>query len=139
MLLDAEKRELSTLRINHARQCLSDAEVMRETESYKSAANRIYYAVFHAMRAVLILDGFDSKKHSGIISEFQRLYIKTGIFAKETSTVISSAFDIRTNSDYNDFYIVSKADVDEQLESARSFVELVSAYLDSVFTPNDAQ
>ena len=43
------------------------------------------YAVFHAMRAVLILDGFDSKKYSGIISEFQRLYIKTGIFAKETS------------------------------------------------------
>jgi len=62
--------------MEHARQCLADAEWMRTAESYKSSANRVYYAVFHAMRAVLILDGFDSKKHSGIIAEFQRLISK---------------------------------------------------------------
>jgi uncharacterized protein (UPF0332 family) len=32
------------------------------------------------MRAVQALDGFDSKKHSGVISAFRKDYIKTGIF-----------------------------------------------------------
>ena len=41
--------------------------------------HRSYYAIFHAMRAVLALDGIDMKRHSGVMSEFRRLYIKTGI------------------------------------------------------------
>ena len=48
-------------------------------------ANRSYYAVFAAMRAVLALQGFDSKKHSGIIAEFRREYIKSGLLPKELS------------------------------------------------------
>ena len=86
------------------------------------------------MRAVLILDGFDSKKHSGIIAEFQRQYIKTGMFPKEASGIVSAAFDIRTNSDYNDFYILSRSEVDEQITNAYVFLNMVGAYLDSVFS-----
>lgn len=47
---------------------------------YDTAANRSYYAIFHAARVVLALDGQDYKKHSGVISNFQKNYIKTGIF-----------------------------------------------------------
>ena len=58
-------------------------------ESYRSAANRAYYAIFHAMRAVLALDGVDMKHHSGIISEFRKRYIKTGVFDASLSGLIS--------------------------------------------------
>ena len=47
---------------------------------YSSAVNRAYYAIFHALRAVTALDGFDSGKHSGVIAYFNRDYIKNGIF-----------------------------------------------------------
>ena len=73
-------------------------------ENYKSAANRSYYAVFHAMRAVLAFDEIDMKHHSGIISEFRRRYIKTGIFETRMSEIISVLFDVRTDSDYDDFF-----------------------------------
>lgn len=72
-----EKRALSQARLSKAKECLSDAKLLMDNGSYKSLANRSYYAIFHAMRSVLVLDGYDSKKHSGIISEFQRIYIKT--------------------------------------------------------------
>ena len=75
-----ERKALSQARLEHAVECLSAARNLLETGNYKSAANRSYYAVFHAMRAVLAFDEIDMKHHSGIISEFRRRYIKTGIF-----------------------------------------------------------
>lgn len=53
---------LSKARISHSKDCLKEAEILLSAGEYKGAANRAYYAAFHAMRAVLILDEFDSKK-----------------------------------------------------------------------------
>jgi len=123
------KQAISKVRFEKAEECLADAKLLLERESYKSAANRSYYAVFHAMRAVLAYDGYDSKKHSGIIAEFRRLYIKTGIFESGMSDTIRSLFDLRTDSDYNDFFVASKADVAAQVKNAEHFVERVKKYL----------
>ena len=98
---------------------------------YKGAANRSYYAVFHAIRSVMAIDGTDMKHHSGVIAEFRRRYIKTGEFRKELSDIISAVFDIRTGSDYNDFYVVSKKEVTEQIENARVFVSEITDYLET--------
>ena len=64
----AQGKALSQARLEHAVECLSAAKNLLETKNYKSAANRSYYAVFHAMRAVLAFDEIDMKRHSGIIS-----------------------------------------------------------------------
>ena len=96
---------------------------------YKTVANRSYYAVFAAMRAVLALQGFDSKKHSGIIAEFRREYIKSGLLPKELSPIIEALVEIRQGSDYDDFYLISKEEVEEQLHNAEQFVRIVETYL----------
>ncbi len=85
------------------------------------------------MRAVHALSGFDSGKHSGIISEFQRMYIKTGIFDKECSIIIKTASEIRNDSDYEDFYITFREEASEQLASARVFVDKVEEYLSAQY------
>ncbi len=126
---DNEKFNLSKLRIENAEECLSASKVLYEINSFKSSANRSYYAVFHSMRAVLALDGVDMKHHSGIISEFRRLYIKTKIFDTKLSTIISALFEIRTDSDYDDFYVISKDDVKEQIENAEYFLTEIKSYL----------
>lgn len=84
------------------------------------------------MRSVLALDGIDMKKHSGTISEFRRLYIATQVFDRSMSKTISQLFDIRTNSDYDDFYVASKTEVEEQVQDAEEFVETISKYLSSL-------
>lgn len=60
------------------------------------------------MRAVLALDGEDFKRHSGVIQYFQKNYIKSGIFDKRFSDIITKASRIRNASDYDDFYIASR-------------------------------
>lgn len=72
------------------------------------------------------------KHHSGIISEFRRLYIKTKIFDTKLSTIISALFDIRTDSDYDDFYVISKEEVKEQLDNAEYFLNEIKKYLNTV-------
>lgn len=126
---DTTKTGLAKYRLEQARECLDTAVREVEGGSYKCAANRSYYCIFHAMRAVLAIDGFDSKKHSGIIAVFRQRYIKTGIFPAEFSRMIDAAFETRGDSDYEDFFVIAKEEVAEQIENAKTFLSAVDAYV----------
>lgn len=130
-MLNEDLINLSKARILHAEDCLREAGLLLDGNEYKGAANRAYYAAFHSLRAVLILDDFDSKKHSGIIAKFRENYLKTEIFNKEISDYISSLFRVRTASDYDDFFIVSKEESISQLEKAEIIVKRIKDYLDT--------
>lgn len=130
MLYD-EKKALASARYEHAVECLDAAKLLLTTGNYKSAANRSYYAIFHAMRSVLAYDEVDMKHHSGIISEFRRRYIKTDIFDKKLSEIISILFNIRTDSDYDDFFVISKDEVIEQTQNAEFFLATIKTYLET--------
>ena len=130
-MLASDMKSLSDVRYEHALEDLKAAELLLEKEQYKSAVNRSYYSIFHAIRAVLAYDDIDSKKHSGIISTFQRLYIKTGIFNKEFSKIITDSFEIRSDSDYDDFYVISKEDVINQVSNAKKFLLAIKSFLDN--------
>ena len=69
------------------------------------------------------------KKHSGVISNFQMRYIKNGIFDKQLSNIIKSVFSLRIESDYEDFYVIAKADVENQVEETDIFYQAISEYL----------
>lgn len=126
-----EKKGLSNARYLRAQECLEAARLLLDAGDFKSAANRSYYAVFHAMRSVLAFDGIDMKHHSGIISEFRRLYIKTGILDKSLSPIISVLFNTRQDSDYDDFFVISKAEVAEQITNADTFLTAIQQFLDT--------
>lgn len=128
-----DKVSLSKLRLDTAKECLNDSLVLINSQSYKASANRSYYAVFHAMRAVLVFDEFDSKKHSGIISEFRKRYIKTGVFTAEISKIIGLQFSARSHSDYDDFYIISKEESINGLHEAEKMVDEVEKYLEKLY------
>ena len=128
-MLDDNRITLIKFRLEQAHECLDSARREINAEAYKSAANRAYYAIFHAMRAVLAKDKFDSKKHSGIIAVFRQNYIKTGIFQAELSNIIRDAFDTRSNSDYEDFFVITKEETAEQIANAEEFLSAIESYL----------
>lgn len=135
-MLSEEKIVLSKVRLDTAKERIRYAEEIMKIGDYKTVANRSYYAVFSAMRAVLALDGFDSKKHSGVIAQFRKEYLKTDILPRELSVFIDELVEIRQGSDYDDFYIVTKAEVEEQLNNAVRFVEEVEKYLSKKYDDN---
>lgn len=126
-----EKRALSAVRYEHAQECFDAAKNLIAAGQYKSAANRLYYSVFHGMRAVLAFDGIDMKHHSGIISEFRKRYIKASVFDKKLSGTISLAYDMRTGCDYDDHYILSKGEVHDLIAEVDFFLEQIKTFIDA--------
>ena len=66
--MEGSLRELANYRLERAKEMLYAAEDNLRINQWKTALNRSYYAIFHAIRAVNILEGFDSSKHSGVIT-----------------------------------------------------------------------
>ena len=122
--------QLSKYRYNRALEVFQDANILFEKKSLASSVNRSYYAIFHAMRAITALDEFDSSNHSGVIAYINRQYVKEGIFNKELSKILDSAFRLREKADYDDFYIVSIEDAENQLKKASRVLEMTKPYLE---------
>lgn len=116
-------------RLDKARRCIKTAELNYADNDYEGAANRSYYAVFHAIRSILALEGVDFKKHSGVIGYFREKYIKTGMFDVELSDIVGDLFEARGSSDYDDFYVISKERVEEQIRNAKHFVDVMDNYI----------
>ena len=93
--------------------------------------NRSYYAIFHAIRAVNVLDEFDSSKHSGVIAHFNQYHVKTGEFEKTASKIIQNAMEMREHADYEDFFVASKSESEEQITKAELFIGYVKDYLNN--------
>lgn len=120
---------LSKYRFEQAKENLEEAYLLFEVGKYKGASNRAYYCIFHTMKAVCALDEVDFKKHSGVISYFNKEYIGTNIFSRELGKRIGEARFYREQSDYVDFYIITKEECVEQIETAKMFLNEVEKYL----------
>lgn len=81
------------------------------------------------MRAVNVLDEFDNSKHSGVIAHFNQYHVKTGDFEKVASKIIQNAMEMREHADYEDFFVASKKDAEEQISKAEQFLEYVECFL----------
>ena len=123
--------DLASYRLDSANERLAAAKDNIDDGHYKDSINRSYYAMFTAIRALLAERGVDFSKHSAVISYFQREYIKTSIFPKEYSKYLQSAFQIRNDCDYADFFVASKTDAEDQYTHAQEMIEAVRQYLQS--------
>ena len=121
--------DLSKYRYETAKDDLDTAKVMFRAEKYKAAINRSYYAIFHALRSVTALDGFDSSKHSGVIAYFNKNYVATGIFDREIGRNLARLKQKREQSDYDDFFIASKEEAQKQFDNAESIVAAIIEYM----------
>ena len=124
-------KELAAHRFARAEEELGTAELLLKNFSFRSSLNRSYYAIFHAVRAVNALDGFDSSKHSGVIAHFNQEHVKTGEFPKSVSKIIRNASELREQADYEDFYTATREDAEAAFSDATVFIASVREYLSS--------
>lgn len=118
-----ETRHLSTYRLEKAKDVLEQAELLFQEHRYDGSINRSYYAIFHAMRAILALVSLDSQTHKGVISFFDRYFVKPGTCGKAFSKIAHTAFDVRQVSDYEDFQMPTEEQARTQLDDARRFIQ----------------
>jgi len=124
-----EDAEYVKLRMASARETLSEAEILLGGGHLRGAVNRVYYACFYAVNALLFFEGLSSSKHGGVISLFDREWIKTGRLPVEMGKLYRRFFELRQEGDYQDTATFEATDVAEWLSQAQSFVERVAAWL----------
>ena len=122
------KEDLVLYRIEAAKEALTSAEILLEAESYKAANNRAYYAIFYAINAIHALAGVAYKRHKDAIANFNKDYIKTEIFPRRIGKQIAEAEEIRHASDYDDFYIATRSEAQEQITLAQEFIQMIEQY-----------
>ena len=119
-----EIKKLAWHRLSRAEETFRDGEIMLENGSYNSAINRFYYAGFYAARALLATQELDSSKHSGIISLFQKNFVKTGIIPEHISKALPRSFEERIDMDYEDFVSIGCDEVKKIRDDVRAFIEV---------------
>ena len=126
---DEKRVALAAYRLKRAEECLYEATLLLNNNSFSGSVTRSYYAIFNSLRAVLSLEGVDFKKHSAVISHFQKEYVKDGVFSNEISDYIRAAFITRNDSDYKDFCVVPEEDAKKQIYNANLVIQAVRKYL----------
>lgn len=121
--------DLAYYRLQKSRENLKSADILIKAGMYGDSLSRSYYAIFTAARALLALKQLDSKKHSGVISLFNRHYVTTGIVDRTIGKELNKARLRRESSDYADFYLVDKKEAVNQFETAKRFIDAVENIL----------
>ena len=122
-------KELSIHRLEQAKEDLLAAKLMYDSNLYKSANNRAYYSIFHAIKSVLALEPIDFKKHKDVQAHFNKNYVSTEVFPKYLGRKIAQASVIREDSDYDDEFVVNSEKTLEQIETAKEIIKLVEKYI----------
>lgn len=118
-------------RIEQSKEDLMAAEILYKSKLFKSANNRAYYSIFHAIRAVLALEPIDFKKHKDVLAYFNKSYVRTEIFPKQMGKKIAQATTMREDSDYDDEFVVNEDKTLEQINTAKELINLVEKYIEN--------
>ncbi|MCI5121602.1 MAG: HEPN domain-containing protein [Candidatus Electrothrix sp. AUS4] len=124
-----ERQTIITYRLERAEESLRAAQLLYENNMLIPAMNRIYYAMFYAVQAVLARDEAAFAKHGQVKGYFNREYIKTCIFPVESGKLYNMVFEYRQKFDYVDLVMPDVAAIDGYLRDATVFVQEIRAYL----------
>ena len=118
-------KELVSYRLQRARETLADARILADAGRWNPCVNRLYYACFYAVSALLVQEGLSSSKHTGLRSLFNRHFVKTNKVPKEKARIFNDLFERRQEGDYMDFVSFEESQVLPWLPEAEAFVEKI--------------
>ena len=128
-LSDQERQTIVSMELEKAQRTFSDMEFCANEQKWEAAANRLYYALFHAVSALLISGGHNVKSHRGILSIFGQYYVRTGRFPREDGSLLSDLVIMRDNADYNLFFEATEEKVRPYIEPTRKMIERIETFI----------
>ena len=122
---------LAKVRMDRAKELLTESKELLIKEAYKSANNRAFYAIEKSVKALLATKEIEVMTHNGGLKQFNFLFIFNGdgTFTSEDYQKIARAEQIRNASDYDDFYVASKEETRQQVENAEYLVRKIGEYI----------
>ncbi len=128
--LDEETRSaIVAYRMERARQTLGEADLLRQGNYYNAAVNRLYYACYYAVSALLLRHHIEASTHNGVKTQLSIHFVRTGKLSLEHNTTFGLLFDKRHSSDYDDFAYCDAPLVDMLRPRAGDFIDAIERLL----------
>jgi len=124
-------KEVITLMLRKAEEKLKTAQIDFNNERYDDSISRAYYAVFHAISAVLLSKGLHYSSHSQVIGNFNKVFVKTETFPKMFTKIIQRLFEERQIGDYDIESEITRKEADKNLKDASKIIKAITKYLKS--------
>ena len=126
MSLNEEERKIIVgLEIEKSRKTFSEIEILRQAGLWDNIANRLYYAAFHAVIALLINDGHPVGTPQGAVVMLHQHYIKTGMLSKEEGAFYSQLQTLREKADYNCTYYATEEETVPRIAETAEFIDRI--------------
>ena len=121
-----ERRVMVDLEIERAKKTMDEMDYLAKGGLWNNMASRLYYAVFHAVSALIIHDGHTVNTHKGSHVIFSQYYIRTGKLPKEYGQLYRQLEIMRNDGDYNCYYNVSPDELLGRLEPAKEMIATIA-------------
>ena len=125
-LTEQNRKDVVAYRIERAFIALDQAKMNLQINCLEVTANRLYYAAYYAVSALLIAYGIRAKSHEGNIGQFGLQFVKTGIVSREMGRFYNNLFEMRLTGDYDDRFGLTEEEVTSKIQPTEDFINVVT-------------
>lgn len=131
------KDDVNKYRRERAKEALEEAEIMLDNNKLNAAVNRMYYAIFYEVLALLLTKGLSSSKHSGVRSLFNKEFVKPGYISEEYGDFYNRMSGFRQRGDYEDFVEFDYEMVKSWFDSTKDFINAIEEVILKAMSKTD--
>ena len=128
-LKEQDRQVMVILHLEKSDKMLQELDVQLHAQLWGLAANRLYYALFHAVSAMFISDRHEVGTHRGDVGRFGLLYVQTGFFTKEEGHLYGRLQGLREDGDYNCSIDVARDDLERYIEPTMELIAKIKEYI----------
>ena len=128
-MIKDNRQDYIDYRFKRALESFEDVLILSEKERWNAAINRLYYAGFYAVTALLLKKNIETRSHDGERTQFGLQFVKTGIIDKKYGKLFSKLFDYRQVGDYGDLYDYNENIVSPLIADTKALIDEIEKHL----------
>lgn len=124
-LNDEERKLLVEFEIEKAHKLIDQFTILENAKLWDTLANRVYYAVFHAVTALLIMNGLHAGSHQGVSVLFNKHFVKENLVDEKYGRLLARLENMREKSDYTCLFETTKEEVMPMIPQAKEMISII--------------
>ena len=123
------QEEYIKYRLQKADDSFNDALLLAENNRWNAVINRLYYACFYSVIALLQSNNIKAQTHDGSRTQFGLHFVKSGLIDKKFGKLYTKLFDLRQKGDYGDLFDYDKETASPLIESVKDFIDEIKRHI----------
>jgi len=121
---------LVNYRIQRSKETMLEARLMIDQGYLNGAINRLYYACYYIVIALLIKNGISAQTHGGTKQMLGLHFVVYGKLSPKMSSIYATLFEKRHSSDSDDFEYYDLETVEKLYPQSKEFIEAIEKVIE---------